>query len=691
MLERSLDLSSQELLQANSEMRAVFQTIPDLLFRLDHQGTILDFKAGVTNDLVPQPGGLLGKRIQEIPLKDVALQFQNAIDQVRKRKSVFDIEYSLSIQGQESFYEARFVPLLEDQIIVIVRNITERHRAELLRAGQNQILEMIVKGVSLEEVLTSLVRLNESLSEGMLCSILLMDSDERHLRHGAAPSLPEAYNQAINGIAIGPTVGSCGTAAFHKKTVIVTDIVADPLWADFRSLAAHHGLRSCWSAPILSHQGKVLGTFAMYYRQVRSPSPTELRFIESTTRIAGVAIERKHLEEQFREAQKMDAFGQLAGGIAHDFNNILTVILGNVSLLQTCQLSSVERDSVISEISGGANRAANLTRQLLMFGRRQVMQPQRLDLNEVVGDMIKMLRRLIGEDITLEAQFESGAAPVFADVGMMEQVLVNLAINSRDAMPRGGKLSIETSTVTVAQERLVGKTAALPGDYVRLSVRDNGCGIAPEYLTRIFEPFFTTKEVGKGTGLGLATVFSIVEQHHGWIEVDSRENVGTVFDIFLPRTSGIERLVREPQNGLATSNGKETILVVEDERRVRQLIQTALERHGYHVYCADSGVAGIELWQKHRASINLLMTDMVMPNGMGGRELADRLRSEKPDLKVIYCSGYTDDRLGADSPLRDGTSFLEKPFRIWNLLQKIRSCLDRQAASPKGQHRNDKS
>jgi two-component system cell cycle sensor histidine kinase/response regulator CckA len=385
---------------------------------------------------------------------------------------------------------------------------------------------------------------------------------------------------------------------------------------------------------------------------------------------------RKQLETQLRQSQKMQAFGQLAAGVAHDFNNVLTVIQGNVSLLLTAPLSPAERDSASAETFHAVERAANLTRQLLTFSRRQPMQAKDLDLNEVVMNITKMLRRLIGEDIALETRYAPGGALIHADPGMMEQVLMNLAVNSRDAMPKGGQLMIKTTPITLTNTTQSDKHTARPGEFVRLSITDTGCGIAPENLPHLFEPFFTTKEVGKGTGLGLATVFGIVEQHQGWIEVESQVNKGTTFHAYFPRlkkkADNLE-LLSPPQE---VSGGTETILLVEDEAALRRLMQRVLERHGYQIHAAVSGAQALEVWRGHREKIDILVTDMVMPDGVNGHELADRLRTEKPGLKIIYCSGYANNLPGRDSPLRQNEAFLEKPFEPAKLLQKIRDCAD---------------
>jgi two-component system, cell cycle sensor histidine kinase and response regulator CckA len=417
--------------------------------------------------------------------------------------------------------------------------------------------------------------------------------------------------------------------------------------------------------------------------QERTLLTTKVPFRNSQGQIYGLVgigqdvTEHKLLEEQFRQSQKMEAFGQLAGGIAHDFNNLLTVIEGHVALLQLKEESSpAERASGLTEIAKAAERAANLTRQLLTFSRRQLFQPKPADLNDIVANTTKMLQRLIGEHIGLETHFTPGGAPITADRNMMEQILINLAVNSRDAMPKGGKLIIQTDITTVNEADLATRPKARPGSFIRLSVSDTGCGIAPEEMERIFEPFFTTKEVGKGTGLGLATVFGIVTQHHGWIEVKSKLNEGATFHVYLPRMTEKESALAGLPHPPEVRGGHETILLVEDEAPVRSLVRTLLERKGYRIIEAASGLTALEIWQQKRDAIDLLFTDMVMPDGISGRELASQLLAEKPELKIIYASGYTDDMLGEGSPLRNNPNFLEKPFESHKLLKRVRDCLD---------------
>jgi PAS domain S-box-containing protein len=386
--------------------------------------------------------------------------------------------------------------------------------------------------------------------------------------------------------------------------------------------------------------------------------------------------QRKNLETQFRQAQKMDAIGQLSGGVAHDFNNILCVILGHTSLLQLPGLTPDEHADSVQQINRAAERATNLTRQLLTFSRRTVMQTQALDLNEVTAGMTKMLQRLIGEHVVLQTRYAPEGAPVQADPGMMEQVLLNLAVNARDAMPEGGEIFIQTERVRVDPARASQRPNERPGDFICLSVRDTGCGIAPENLPRIFEPFFTTKEVGKGTGLGLATVFGIVEQQKGWIEVESEIGRGTTFHVFLPRLSDTAAQRASQTAAPQPRGGHETILVVEDEPGLRALTRNALERYGYHVHEAASGKAALEVWRQHQGEIELLLTDLVMPGGVSGRELAGQLRADRPQLKLIYMSGYPGDVAARGLSLHEGINFLQKPFSPTRLAEILRKALD---------------
>lgn len=386
--------------------------------------------------------------------------------------------------------------------------------------------------------------------------------------------------------------------------------------------------------------------------------------------------DRKMLEEQVRHSQKMDAVGQLAGGIAHDFNNILTVIQGYTELISYAPQLDQQTRSYASQISVSAERASKLTRQLLAFSRKQLMQLKPLDINQLLENLSPMLQRLLGEQTNLHMNLEGDLPSVPADAGMMEQILVNLAMNARDAMPKGGRLIIETALHEIDPEYCRIHLEALPGNFICLSVIDTGCGMDSKTLDHIFEPFFTTKEFGRGTGLGLPTVYGIVKQHQGWIQVASEVGQGTAFKVFLPvGDAGLGRANNQAQR-MVGSRKPDTILLVEDEPPLRQLAKSILERDGYRVVEAASGPEALSVWKDFSNRIDMLLTDMVMPGGMTGRELARRLQAQNPSLKVLYTSGYSLDFVESDLLLREGVNFLAKPYGATSLTQAVHACLE---------------
>ncbi|MBZ5696521.1 MAG: PAS domain S-box protein [Acidobacteriia bacterium] len=392
--------------------------------------------------------------------------------------------------------------------------------------------------------------------------------------------------------------------------------------------------------------------------------------------------ERRQLEEQFRQAQKMEAVGRLSGGVAHDFNNLLGVIIGYAEFLQErLEPENALRGSA-DEILKAGKRAASLTRQLLAFSRQQVLDPKIVDLNAAVSDIEKMLRRLISEDIELTTLLSPNLGRVKADQGQLEQVLMNLVVNARDAMPSGGKLVIETENMFM-DEKFVRRYPypVQPGPYISLTVTDNGIGMDAETKARAFEPFFTTKEKGKGTGLGLSTVYGVVKQSGGYIDIYSSPGAGTTFKIYLPRVGDEAIKSEKPSNGAASSfEGKETILLAEDETSLRTLTRTTLELCGYKVLEAKDGVEALEVSERHAGPIELLLTDIVMP-GMGGRPLAQELTRRRPEIRVVYMSGYTGQAVGAQGPVEPGSDFLPKPFTREALTRKIREALDRRVVA----------
>jgi len=393
--------------------------------------------------------------------------------------------------------------------------------------------------------------------------------------------------------------------------------------------------------------------------------------------------ERLNLEAQLRQSQKMESVGQLAAGVAHDFNNMLTVIQGHAGLLMARPNLQPELFDSAQAVYFASERAANLTRQLLMFSRKNVIQRRVLDLRDVVGHLTKMLKLLLGEPIKLDFHPPAVLPLVHADTGMIEQVIMNLAVNARDAMLSGGTLTLSVNAVEVTEAYVVTRPEARCGNFVCLRVSDTGCGISAATLNRIFEPFFTTKEVGKGTGLGLATVYGIVKQHDGWVEVSSQEGRGSTFSVFLP-VSGQEGkdTPRGTDPTAFVRGGSETVLIVEDEPVLREMARVILEECGYHVLDAASGRAALETWDRYSGAIHLLLTDMVMPEGVSGVELADNLLARQPNLKVVFMSGYTVDEVSEAFLAKNNARLLQKPYTRTTLARAVRAALDGRAGPP---------
>jgi PAS domain S-box-containing protein len=449
-----------------------------------------------------------------------------------------------------------------------------------------------------------------------------------------------------------------------RREVFVHPQELDRLVEDYRRSGSLNGVETQWSRK----DGRVIVVRLSGCAATISDEPEEVLEL-----IAEDITDRRQLEEQLRQAQKMDAVGRLAGGVAHDFNNLLMVINGYTEVLLDQLDKGGEMHSKVLSIQQAADRAATLTRQLLAFSRKQLLELKVVDVNTVVGDMERLLRPLIGENIELVTRLSSQTGHTRADAGQLEQVIMNLVVNAKDAMPEGGKLTLQSADVTVRQgfseHRFI-----QPGRYAVISVSDTGHGMDKETQSRIFEPFFTTKEKGKGTGLGLSTVYGIVKQSNGYVFAQSESGAGTTFYVYLPR---VEDSAEESSPAKAQQNdsgGSETILLVEDEESVRELVRLTLTARGYKVLEAENGEAGLRIAEACKQHIDILITDVVMP-GIGGRELAKTLLTLRPGISVLYLSGYTEDSVITEGAVGPATAFLQKPFTLQNLAKKVREVL----------------
>ena len=674
---------------------------------LDGQGKIVEanqpWKNLVAENNAAAPAlGYLGENyltvcannIEQTDNADAQAALHGIQDVMHGVKPNFSLEYPCHSSTEKRWYLMRVLPLTGTQsgVVVAHQNISEQKLAEIhiqklnrVYAVLSDINQTIVRNPNPQTMFTAACRIAVEKGNFKLAWIGLLDAESKALKPVAQAGVDDGYVNKLNIVIKEGTEGD-GPSATAIKTgrhSVCNDIEHNLLMAPWRAQAMRLGYHATAAFPLIL-RNQVIGVYNLYSSESDFFDNDELRLLDELAVDISFAVEvsqreteRLKLEEQLRQSQKMEAIGQLAGGVAHDFNNILAVIQMQAGLLRVERNLPPTQTDYASEIEKAAQRAANLTRQLLMFSRRQTLQPRNLDLNDIISHITKMLQRVLGEDIRIQIKYASQPLFINADAGMMDQILMNLTVNSRDAMPKGGQLIIETSAVEFNKLTAAQSTHARPGSFVCLSVSDTGSGIPLETLPRIFDPFFTTKDVGKGTGLGLATVFGIVQQHQGWINVHSIIGQGTTFRVYLPRLAHAAEKKTTPLSPESVRGGNETILVVEDDPALRAVVQNALSRLGYRVIEAPTGITAVNVWRQNRTEISLLLTDMVMPDGMNGKELAEQLQRENPKLKVIYTSGYSADIAGEDFPLEDGVNFLAKPFLIQKLAQTIRECLDK--------------
>jgi PAS domain S-box-containing protein len=565
-----------------------------------------------------------------------------------------------------------------------------RHRFHDLLAGRLPVFEHPVVTRHGEERLIEWRNTVQHDASGRVIGTFSSGTDitERHQAVEALRTAEERMRFALEAAGVGIWDMNYGTGTLEWSDILSAQYGMEPggIGGTFDGFVAriHPADRQ---AALETINGAIAsgGDFFIMTRPLRPDG--ELRWLSGTGRFlldaAGVPVrgigisqdvtERHLLDAQYQQAQKMDAIGRLAGGVAHDFNNLLTEILGYCELLLADTTADDPRRPDITEIQKAGVSAARLTRQLLAFSRKEIVEPKLLDVNVIVSDMRAMLGRMIGEDVAVTVRLHDDRAPVRADRGHLEQILMNLAVNARDAMPAGGTLTIETASVELDAHQALTHGPVAAGPYVRLTVTDTGSGMAPEVQARLFEPFFTTKAAGQGTGLGLATVHGIVTRNGGGISVSSTAGRGTSFHVYLPRSPSLELVAASP--AARAGAGVETVMVVEDVKGLRALTKRLLQRQGYTVITAAGAEEALQLFDQH-ASVDVLLTDVVMP-GASGPELTRQLVARRPGLKVVYMSGYTEEKVVHHGILDPGIAFLQKPFTSEELARKIREVLDR--------------
>ncbi|HPA20496.1 MAG TPA: PAS domain S-box protein [Verrucomicrobiae bacterium] len=631
---------------------SLVEQLPQAIYRTDREGHITFANSRCCQMFGRPLHEILGRTdIDLFPMEQVEKRRADDLRAMETGKTSETVERHTGPAGQETFVQMLRFPLRDADgqisgVQCLFWDVTERKQAEEALRTSRQLLALHVEqtplGVIEWDLYFQVTSWNAAAER-----IFGYTAAEAIGRHSAELLVPPDVRPQVNKVWDALVAQRGGSRSTNRN-----------ITKDGREIFCEW-----YNTPLVDASGSVIAVASLVL------DVTERHHAEET---------RVQLEVQLRQAQKMEAVGQLAGGAAHDFNNILTVILGNARLLEEdANLSPSSKDQVQELIKAG-EQAANLTHQLLAFSRRNVMQTHVVDLNEALADITQMLARLIGEDISLECKCSPAKLKVKIDAGLIKQVIVNIAVNARDAMPDGGRLMIETELEAVSAAHARRNPEARPGEFATLTITDTGCGMNENTRSHIFEPFFTTKEIGKGSGLGLATAYGIVRQHGGWIECASEINRGTTFKILLPTSPSSSHVVVAPRRTLGepSTRGAETLLVVEDDDSVRQFLHTCLKKQGYNVLLASGGNDALRVWESARDTIDLLLTDIVMPGGMTGRELAERLRAARPDLKIIFSSGYSRDASESNPDEIPGQIFLSKPYSPSTLTETVRRCLD---------------
>lgn len=604
---------------------------------------------------------------------------------VRQEKGTYEETYRIFWpDGTQRWIRDRAFPVRNaagqvQRIVGTAQDVTEWKRAEIRQNLQHKITSIFAESRPLPETTAKVVEHCCRAMGWVVGEFWMLDhkASELHLAASWHAETPGSAAFARRGRKMTFKLGQELPGRICKLN--------EPVWTDAlvaeKDFGREHdaqlaGLHTAYGFPVRVRE-EAVGVLLFFGAAIAPPDENMRTLSTNLASQLGQFMQRLRIEEQFLQTQKMVAIGQLAGGVAHDFNNLLTVIMAYPPLiLLTPNLSPEVRDW-LQQIMIAADRAAGLTRQLLAFSCKQVLLSQPVDLNAVVSGMEEMLKRIIGEDIGLRFECAPALGLIEADLGMLEQALLNFVVNARDAMPRGGRLTVKTAQVKIEASHRRNQAGARAGDFVTLVVSDTGCGMSPEVMKRIFEPFFTTKEPELGTGLGLATIFGIAEQHNGWVEVESVEGAGSTFTFFFPRSRMEEAIPAKKTGGTEMSSGRETIFLVEDEPLVRLLIKVVLDRLGYRVIEAVSGVVALEAYARRKDEIDLLLTDIMMPHGVNGRDLAEKLRGQNPLLKILFTTGHSPAGVAGGMKLLEGVNFIQKPYAPQALAKAVRACLER--------------